>query len=154
MIGSTSRPFTRLNARARFLFPSFRVRCPRRYLGRLFGNVRRRDYLATKMTSDATETTKRTGLGWGALLRFLPYLWPKDEPKLKARVVFAVLLVLVAKAATLTMPFLYKAVVDRMASGLDATAGLIMALVIAYAGARFGSVLFDNLRNAIFERVG
>ena len=106
------------------------------------------------MTSDATETTKRTGLGWGALLRFLPYLWPKDEPKLKARVVFAVLLVLVAKAATLTMPFLYKAVVDRMASGLDATAGLIMALVIAYAGARFGSVLFDNLRNAIFERVG
>ena len=37
---------------------------------------------------------------------------------------------------------------------MDAAAGLVMALVIAYAGARFGSVLFDNLRNAIFERVG
>src|SRR3546814_17163651 len=28
------------------------------------------------------------------------------------------------------------------------------ALILAYAAARFGAVLFDNLRNAIFERVG
>ena len=27
-------------------------------------------------------------------------------------------------------------------------------LVLAYAGARFGGVLADNLRNAIFEKVG
>ena len=98
------------------------------------------------MTSDATETTKRTGLGWGALLRFLPYLWPKDEPKLRTRVVAALVLVLAAKAATLTMPFAYKAIVDRMSAGMDAAAGLVIALVIAYAGARFGSVLFDNLQ--------
>jgi hypothetical protein len=26
--------------------------------------------------------------------------------------------------------------------------------VVAYAGARFAGVLFDNLRNAVFERVG
>src|SRR5205085_6356616 len=32
--------------------------------------------------------------------------------------------------------------------------GLAMALVLAYAGGRFAGVLFDNLRNAIFERVG
>ena len=69
------------------------------------------------MTSDATETTKATGLGWGALRRFLPYLWPKGEPALKARVVVAVLLVFVAKAATLIMPFAYKAAIDRMSAG-------------------------------------
>jgi ATP-binding cassette, subfamily B, heavy metal transporter len=97
---------------------------------------------------------ERKDAGWATLRRFLPYLWPKHAPALRARVVVAVLLVLAAKAATLTMPFAYKAAIDRMSGGLDAAAGLIMALVVAYAGARFGSVLFDNLRNAIFERVG
>jgi ATP-binding cassette, subfamily B, heavy metal transporter len=92
--------------------------------------------------------------GWAALRRFLPYLWPRGETSLRARVVSALLLVLVAKAATLTMPFAYKAAIDRMAAGVDAAAGLIMALVAAYALARFGGVLFDNLRNAVFERVG
>src|SRR3712207_1719238 len=51
------------------------------------------------------------------------------------------------------MPFAYKAVIDRM-SGPTQAAGVIIALVIAYAAARFGGVLSDNLRNAIFEKVG
>jgi len=98
------------------------------------------------------ETTPRGG--WQALRRFLPYLWPADAPALRARVVIAILLVFAAKAATLVMPFAYKAAVDRMSHGVTPAAGLAMALVVAYAGARFGSVLFENLRNAIFERVG
>jgi ABC-type transport system involved in Fe-S cluster assembly fused permease/ATPase subunit len=100
---------------------------------------------------------QETKPGWAALRRFLPYLWPAGEPRLRVRVVVAVVLVLVAKAATLTMPFAYKAVIDRMAAGpgaLEGAAGLVVALVVAYAGARFGGVLFDNVRNAIFERVG
>jgi ABC-type transport system involved in Fe-S cluster assembly fused permease/ATPase subunit len=92
--------------------------------------------------------------GWQALRRFLPYLWPAQAPALRARVVLAVLLVFAAKAAALVMPFAYKAAIDRMSHGITPAAGLAMALVVAYAGARFGSVLFDNLRNAIFERVG
>src|SRR5688572_7914011 len=91
---------------------------------------------------------------WSALRRFLPYLWPKGEGRLKARVIAAVVLVFIAKAATLTMPFAYKAAIDRMAAGLEPAASLAIALVVAYAAARFGGVLFDNLRNAIFERVG
>lgn len=100
------------------------------------------------------DISKNPDPGWGALRRFLPYLWPAGEPALRARVVLAVLLVLAAKGATLTMPFAYKAAIDRMSGGVDPAAGLIMALVVAYAGARFAGVLFDNLRNAIFERVG
>ena len=91
---------------------------------------------------------------WSVLRRFLPYLWPAGEPALKARVVAAVILVFVAKAATLTMPFAYKGAIDRMAAGMEAGVEIAVALVVAYAGARFGGVLFDNLRNAIFERVG
>jgi ABC-type transport system involved in Fe-S cluster assembly fused permease/ATPase subunit len=92
--------------------------------------------------------------GWAALRRFLPYLWPAGAPALRARVLLAVLLVFAAKAATLVMPFAYKAAIDRMSHGVTPAAGLAMALVAAYAGARFGGVLFENLRNAIFERVG
>ncbi|HEY0626059.1 MAG TPA: ABC transporter ATP-binding protein/permease [Allosphingosinicella sp.] len=102
------------------------------------------------------EETKeaRPEAGWDALRRFLPYLWPAGETALRTRVVIAMLLVFVAKGATLVMPFAYKAAIDRMTPGMEAAAGLAVALVAAYAGARFGGVLFDNLRNAIFERVG
>ncbi|WP_116091116.1 ABCB family ABC transporter ATP-binding protein/permease [Sphingomonas crusticola] len=91
--------------------------------------------------------------GFGALRRFLPYLWPKDRPALRMRVAVAMLLVIGAKCITLLMPFAYKGAIDRMTPGHEAV-GLAMALVVAYAGARFGGTLFDNLRNAIFERVG
>jgi len=105
------------------------------------------------MSSAETNATRREP-GWAPIRRFLPYLWPAGEPALKARVVLAMVLVFVAKGATLTMPFAYKAAIDRMVPGMEEAAGLAVALVIAYAGARFGGVLFDNLRNAIFERVG
>ncbi|HMC90951.1 MAG TPA: ABC transporter ATP-binding protein/permease [Allosphingosinicella sp.] len=97
---------------------------------------------------------RKKGGGWKALRRFLPYLWPAGAPALRARVVIAVLLVFAAKAATLVMPFAYKSAIDRMSHGVTPAAGLAIALVVAYAGARFAGVLFENLRNAIFERVG
>jgi len=86
--------------------------------------------------------------------RFLPYLWPKDHPALRARIVAALLLVLVSKAVQLSMGFLYAAAINRMKPGLEAAASIAMALVLAYAGARFAGVLFDNLRNIVFESVG
>jgi ATP-binding cassette subfamily B protein len=106
------------------------------------------------MAPAETNMTDRREPGWEAIRRFLPYLWPPGQTGLKARVVIALVLVFIAKAATLTMPFAYKAAIDRMAPGLEAGVGLAVAFVVAYAGARFGGVLFDNLRNAIFERVG
>lgn len=92
--------------------------------------------------------------GLATLRRFLPYLWPKGEPALRARVLIAMVLVLSSKAVVLLMPFAYKAAIDRMAPGLEPGVAIAVALVVAYAGARFGGVLFDNLRNAIFELVG
>jgi ATP-binding cassette, subfamily B, heavy metal transporter len=106
------------------------------------------------MSSPETKTTSEPEPGWAAMRRFLPYLWPAGAIGLKARVIAALLLVLVAKAATLTMPFAYKAAIDGMAAGMEPAASLVIAFVVAYAAARFGGVLFDNLRNAIFERVG
>jgi ABC-type transport system involved in Fe-S cluster assembly fused permease/ATPase subunit len=91
---------------------------------------------------------------FGTLRRFLPYLWPKAEPSLRVRVVAAMFLVLLAKSTSLVMPFAFKGAIDRMAAGVPDGIQIAVALVAAYALARFGGVLFDNLRNAIFEKVG
>tara|TARA_R110000782_G_scaffold117364_3_gene207639 strand:+ start:65575 stop:67497 length:1923 start_codon:yes stop_codon:yes gene_type:complete len=91
---------------------------------------------------------------WATIRRFLIYLWPADAPALRARVIGAMLLVLLAKGITLIMPFAYKGTIDRMTPGLEPQVGLAIALVGAYAAARFGGVVFDNLRNIVFERVG
>jgi ATP-binding cassette subfamily B protein len=104
------------------------------------------------MSSAAPPIEKPKG-GFSVLWRFLPMLWPKDDLELRIRVIAALLLVLAGKAIVLAMPFAYKAVVDAM-SGDKALWGAALMLVIAYAGARFGGVLADNLRNAIFEKVG
>lgn len=92
--------------------------------------------------------------GRAVLRRFLPYLWPAGDAGLKARVVGAFALVLCAKAVVLLMPFAYKAVIDTMDGAAEDAVLLAIGLVIAYAGARFGGVIFDNLRNVVFERVG
>ena len=103
--------------------------------------------------ADAAQQQDKKQAGFHTLLRFLPMLWPKGETELKARVIAAVVLVLAGKAAVLVMPFAYKAVIDRM-SGPAVAFGVIAMLVVAYAAARFASVLADNLRNALFEKVG
>jgi ATP-binding cassette subfamily B protein len=107
------------------------------------------------MTDAATETTRRPEPGFAVLRRFLPYLWPAGQPALKARVLLSLSLVLVSICVTtLVMPLAFGAAVNRMTAGMEPAVAIAIALVTAYAAARFGGVLFDNLRNAIFERVG
>jgi ATP-binding cassette subfamily B protein len=105
------------------------------------------------MAIEQTQQQRKSNSGFAALWRFLPMLWPKGEAELKARVVGALLLVLAGKAAVLLMPFAYKAVIDGMSSTI-APFGVVAGLVAGYATARFAGVLSDNLRNAIFEKVG
>jgi ATP-binding cassette, subfamily B, heavy metal transporter len=88
------------------------------------------------------------------LRRFLPYLWPDDAPGLKLRIVLSGFLVIVSKAIQLSMGFLYGAAIDRMVPGMEAGYALAIGLILAYAGARFAGVVFDNLRNVVFESVG
>ncbi len=99
-------------------------------------------------------STEPVGDGWGTFRRFIPYLWPKDQPRLKVRIVLAMLIVLASKVVQISMGFLYGAAIDQMKPGLESGVTLAIGLVVAYAGARFGGVLFDNLRNVVFERVG
>ncbi len=92
--------------------------------------------------------------GWHTLRRFLPYLWPADRPDLRLRIIGAVVMILAAKATTLALPFAYKRSIDAMSIRGDAGFQIAFAFVLAYALGRFAGVLFDNLRNFVFERVG
>jgi ATP-binding cassette subfamily B protein len=99
-----------------------------------------------------TTTTDRPLLP--TLRRFLPDLWPADAPGMRVRVVGAMTLVVMSKLVQVYgAPFALQAAVDGM--GVPTTpVHLIILFVIGYAAARFGSTLFDNLRNTVFERVG
>jgi ATP-binding cassette subfamily B protein len=105
------------------------------------------------MAGEQVQQQAKPNAGFASLWRFLPMLWPKGEAELKARVVAAVVLVLLGKAAVLLMPFAYKAVVDGMSANRQPF-GAVAMMVVGYAAARFAGVLSDNLRNALFEKVG
>ncbi|WBO22471.1 ABCB family ABC transporter ATP-binding protein/permease [Sphingomonas abietis] len=97
----------------------------------------------------------KTDAGFASLRRFLPYLWPADAPALRLRIVVALLLVVASKLVQVYgAPFALQNAIDHMAHGDRSATTLIVALVVGYAAARFGGTLFDNLRNAVFERVG
>jgi ATP-binding cassette subfamily B protein len=115
-----------------------------------FAALDRQPYLGAMAAAETKQ--EKPNAGFAALWRFLPMLWPKGQAELKARVVIAVLLVLASKGVTLLGPYALKLAVDRMSG--DAAFAVVAGLVLAYAVARFGGVLFDNLRNAIFEKVG
>ncbi len=102
----------------------------------------------------AAAHTSEEQASFAALRRFLPYLWPKNAIALRVRIVIALALVLVSKALQIGTAFLYGGAIDRMAPGLEPAVAIAVGLILAYAGARFGGVLFDNIRNAIFETVG
>ena len=92
--------------------------------------------------------------GWRTLARFLPYLWPRENPALRIRIVLAVLLILASTATQLVLPYTLKWAVDAMGTTGPKLLTLVMLTVLAYAAMRFVGVAFDNMRNIVFERVG
>jgi ATP-binding cassette subfamily B protein len=97
------------------------------------------------------------GSQWATLKALLPYIWPPDRPDLRLRVAIALLLLVAAKGATVAVPFFYKAAVDALTTGADATAMLLVAgplgLIVAYGLGRVMMVLFAQARDALFSKV-
>src|SRR6266566_10079634 len=50
----------------------------------------------------------------GTLVHLWPYIWPGDRADLKMRVVWSVVLLLLAKVATLSVPFTFKWAIDAL----------------------------------------
>lgn len=105
-----------------------------------------------------TAEPNRPANGWATIKRVLPYLWPPGEGWVKRRVVAALLLLVAAKIVSVSTPFLYKQAVDALARETPDTGTLLgltaVGLTVAYGVARLGTVAFQELRDAVFVRVG
>jgi ATP-binding cassette subfamily B protein len=79
------------------------------------------------------------------------HLWPKGYPGLRARVVFSMLALILAKVVNVYGPFLYKDAIDVLS--VKPVVALPLALIFAYAMARVTTQAFGELRDYLFISV-
>ncbi|MEM9098529.1 MAG: ABC transporter ATP-binding protein/permease [Pseudomonadota bacterium] len=83
--------------------------------------------------------------------RALPDLWPRGRRDLQTRVVIALSLLVLAKAATLSMPYAFRGAVDGLTAAQAVAVPLF--LVLAYGTARLMGTVLQQLRDYVFAPV-
>ncbi|WP_380052921.1 ABCB family ABC transporter ATP-binding protein/permease [Falsihalocynthiibacter sp. SS001] len=108
--------------------------------------------------TDAALKSGPKGGGWNVIRRVIPYVWPKDQPWIKRRVVAAMIMLLMSKLVAVVSPFLYKEAVDLLAGEGEPSAWMLgigaVGITVAYGLARALTVGMNQLRDVIFARVG
>ncbi|KAI1294881.1 Iron-sulfur clusters transporter ABCB7, mitochondrial [Halotydeus destructor] len=97
------------------------------------------------------------------IMKLLQYVWPKDRPHIRKRVLAALGLLVGSKVLNITVPFLFKFIVDKLnqeagtplnaSDTASAALTVVIALIVGYGVARAGSSLLGELRNAVFAKV-
>src|SRR5258708_25508740 len=96
------------------------------------------------------------------LVHLWPYIWPAARPDLKLRVWGSLVLLLLAKVATLAVPFTFKWATDALAGTPAAPSGgswLTWALAapimmtVAYGGTRILMAALTQMRDGLFAKV-
>jgi ATP-binding cassette subfamily B protein len=107
---------------------------------------------ARSETAGLPQGDERLSGGLRALRGLGPYLWPKDAPGLRLRVVVALSLLVAGKLVTIAVPWFYKRAIDALAPhpGLIAVP---VAAIAAYGAARVLSQGFNQLRDGVFAKV-
>ncbi|MEI7843224.1 MAG: ABC transporter ATP-binding protein/permease [Gallionellaceae bacterium] len=98
-------------------------------------------------SSDSYSPDPQTRADWRVIRSLLPYLM-----EFKGRVTWVVILLILAKLTSVTVPLIFKEIVDAM----DKPAAMLavpVVLVIAYGLLRLFSTLFGELRDALFAKV-
>src|SRR5215510_5449398 len=99
----------------------------------------------------------------GTLVHLWPYIWPSDRADLKMRVVWSMVLLLIAKLATLSVPFTFKWAIDALTGAntapVEASNWMLwliaspLLLTLGYGGVRVLMALLTQWRDGIFARV-
>ena len=107
----------------------------------------------TTTSKDVTAQEERRS-AWKIIKNVIPYLWPDSQKAVKARVVLALILLVVAKIVATVLPLLQGAAVDSL-SGIttDFILGAV-GITLAYGIARILESGFQELRDAVFAPVG
>jgi ATP-binding cassette, subfamily B, heavy metal transporter len=111
--------------------------------------------------SSASPADKATLIG--TLVHLWPFIWPGDRADLKMRVAWSVVLLLIAKVATLAVPFTFKWAIDALSGTGSApvqssnwTLWLIaspLLMTLGYGGLRVLMAILTQWRDGIFARV-
>ena len=104
------------------------------------------------------EVSAEGGALWRTLYHLWPYMWPSDRSDLKARVLMALGLLLLAKLATIAVPFTFKWATDALVDHPGQPAwGWVMAVPLtmtaAYGGMRIVMALLTQARDGLFAKV-
>jgi len=99
----------------------------------------------------------------GTLVHLWPYIWPSDRADLKMRVVWSVVLLLIAKLATLAVPFTFKWATDALSgkgsAPVEASNWVVwvvaspLLMVASYGALRVVMAVLTQWRDGIFARV-
>ena len=110
--------------------------------------------------AEKTVSAVDTGTTFQTLRNLWPYMYPADRPDLRWRVTWATMLLVVAKLVLVAGPYFFKWATDALAGTgqyqppLPAILLAPIALVIAYNFLRLVQLGFNQLRDALFARVG
>jgi len=86
---------------------------------------------------------------WQTLKSLFPFIWAY-----KWRVIFALGCLIVAKGANVTVPIIFKHLIDDLSVTREQAFILVpAALLLAYGALRFSTSLFTELREVVFARV-
>jgi ATP-binding cassette subfamily B protein len=110
--------------------------------------------------AEKTVSAADTGATFQTLRNLWPYMYPADRPDLRWRVTWATLLLVIAKLVLVAGPYFFKWATDALAGTgqyhppLPEILLAPIALVIAYNFLRLVQLGFNQLRDALFARVG
>src|SRR5689334_15281179 len=114
-------------------------------------------------TQKPARTPLERGTLAGTLTHLWPYIWPSDRADLKMRVMWSVVLLLLAKLATLAVPFTFKWATDALTGANTAPVAssswmvwLIASPVVmtaSYGAVRIIMAVLTQWRDGIFARV-
>jgi ATP-binding cassette subfamily B protein len=111
--------------------------------------------MAGWVTASEDEIKRQQGSGMRTLRKAAPYLWPQGQFWVKWRVVVAMLLLVSAKLVAVATPLFLGMSVDALSNSgaSDLMLGAV-GLTIAYGSVRLMAVIFQQLRDSVFARVG
>ena len=107
-------------------------------------------------TAPVSSSHGENGNLWKTCALLLPFFWPVERKDLKTRVVVAVVSLVLAKLANLTVPLVLGWAVDTLSNlegQMDLLFGIPIAALAAYGLARLSYIVFNEIRDAVFSKV-
>ncbi|MCB1474421.1 MAG: ABC transporter ATP-binding protein/permease [Rhodobiaceae bacterium] len=115
------------------------------------------------MKDNVTRAARRDRSTLATLGDLWPYIWPAGRADLKQRAIMALVLLVAAKLVTILVPYLFKWATDaltdpaRFLQGVPAVLLMVagpVAIVAGYNIGRISMAVFQQIRDALFAKVG